>query len=372
MNLDVSTWGDFVISDLFDKFQQGKANQGLLDDGNNCIYVGAKKDDNGVMFHCAYDKKLVQKGNCIIFICNGEGSVGYANYMNREFIGTTDIVAGYNKKLNEYNGLFIATVLCQERPKYSFGRKWKTHLKGTVIKLPKTNNNTPDWQFMEDYIKSLKYKHLTTRIKWKQHDLNVYSWKEFKVSSILTIINGCGITKEEIEENKGDFNAVQSGEENNGVLGKIDKNYCISMKYAISERPCLTVARSGSAGFVSFQPNGCVVGDSAKILLLEESVADERIYLFIQTILTSLRLKYAYGRKVTKEKYLNEIIKLPVVYLQNGEPYIDKTYKYSEQGFVPDWSYMKRFIDKLPYSDKIIHQKQKETYPVSQDRLHDK
>ena len=29
----------------------------------------------------------------------------------------------------------------------------------------------------------------------------------------------------------------------------------------------LTAARSGSAGFVSFQPNGCVVGDSAKVLI---------------------------------------------------------------------------------------------------------
>lgn len=42
------------------------------------------------------------------------------------------------------------------------------------------------------------------------------------------------------------------------------------MKYTILERAYLTVARSGSAGFVSFQPDGCVVGDSAKILLLPE------------------------------------------------------------------------------------------------------
>ena len=111
MNLDLDKWGSFRISDLFPILQNGKANQGMLSDGTECFYVGAKKNDNGVMLHCAYDEDLIQKGNCIIFICNGQGSVGYANYMDVDFIGTTDIVAGYNENLNQYNGLFIATVL---------------------------------------------------------------------------------------------------------------------------------------------------------------------------------------------------------------------------------------------------------------------
>lgn len=353
MNLNIESWGDFKISDIFDEFQQGKANQGMLLDGDDCFYIGAKKDDNGIMFHCAYDAELIQRGNCIIFICNGEGSVGYANYMNTDFIGTTDIVAGYNKYLNEYVGIFLATILCQERPKYSFGRKWKTHLKDTIIKLPKTANNTPDWLYMEKYVKSLKHKHISTNNRSKKNNIDINKWKEFSISSIMTIINGIGITKEEIEENEGELNAVQSGEGNNGVLGKIDKDYCISQKYAISEKPCLTVARTGSAGFVSYQPEGCVVGDSAKILLLPDDVADEKVYLFIQTILTSIRFKYAYGRKVTKEKYLNEIIKLPIVYQSNGRPYKDKKHRFSTKGYVPDWDFMKSYIASLPYGDRL-------------------
>ena len=161
------------------------------------------------------------------------------------------------------------------------------------------------------------------------------------------------VLKEEIEYNEGKLNAVQSGESNNGVLGKIDKDYCISQNYAISEKPCLTVARSGSAGFVSYQSEGCVVGDSAKILLLPDDIAEEKIYIFIQTILTSIRFKYAYGRKVTKEKYLNEVIKLPIIYMKNGKPYIDKTYRFSKKGYVPDWEYMKSYIGSLPYGDKL-------------------
>lgn len=180
-------------------------------------------------------------------------------------------------------------------------------------------------------------------------NIDIAKWEEFKIKSFLTIKNGKGITKEEIIENEGELNAVQSGETDNGVLGKIDKDYCISQNYVISEKPCLTVARSGSAGFVSYQPDGCVVGDSAKILLLDDDVANEKVYLFIQTILTYIRFKYAYGRKVTEEKYLNECVKLPIVYKTDGTPLIDETYRFSEKGFVPNWKYMKNYIRLLPF-----------------------
>lgn len=178
-------------------------------------------------------------------------------------------------------------------------------------------------------------------------NLNINKWKEFKISSVCSIHNGKGITKEEIDENPGTFPAVQSGEENNGVLGKIDLNYCKSMNYTLSEKSCLTVARSGSAGYVSYQPSGCVVGDSAKILLLKTENPGRNHYLFLQTILTANRFKYAYGRKVTEEKYGNDTINLPVLHNTDGTPFIDQAHRYSGSGYVPDWEFMDRYMDAL-------------------------
>ena len=188
--------------------------------------------------------------------------------------------------------------------------------------------------------------------------LDISQWKEFKVSAILTIHNGKGITKEEIEENEGDFTVVQSGEENNGVLGKINRNYCETMKYTLSNKPCLTVARSGSAGFVSFQINGCVVGDSAKILLLDEKIASNEIYVFLQTVLSAHRFKYAYGRKVTENKYMSDFIKLPIKHNEDGTPFIDITKKYSENGYVPDWQWMEGYIKSLHHKPLTTQNKQ--------------
>ena len=180
-------------------------------------------------------------------------------------------------------------------------------------------------------------------------NLDVQGWKPFQIGKLFTMLNGKGITQEEISDNEGDFIAVQSGEENNGVMGKIDLNYCKSMKYTYSEKPCLTVARSGSAGFVSYQKNGCVVGDSAKILLLPDEVATTEHYLFLQAMLTANRFKYTYGRKVTEDKYLNDIIDLPTQHNADGSIFIDTTCQYSDDGYVPDWQFMEDYIKSLHY-----------------------
>mgnify|MGYP002765185554 CR=1 FL=1 len=191
--------------------------------------------------------------------------------------------------------------------------------------------------------------------------LDVENWKPFAVNKILTIMNGKGITKEEIQENKGTLPVVQSGETDNGVFGKVNIDYCKSMKYTYTVKPCLTVARSGSAGFVSFHAKGCVVGDSAKILLLNDDVATTESYLFLRTVLMMNKFKYAYGRKVTEEKYINDYIALPICFSDNSTPFIDKDKKYSEEGYVPDWEFMENYIKSLHHKPLTTRNKAGQT-----------
>ncbi|EAI2900255.1 methyltransferase [Campylobacter upsaliensis] len=182
-------------------------------------------------------------------------------------------------------------------------------------------------------------------------NLDVERWVSFQVKDVLSIQNGKGITTEEIEENAGDFAVVQSGEENNGVLGKIDLDYVKSKGYTYTEKPCLTVARSGSAGFVSFQKNGCVVGDSAKILLLPDEVAKTEIYLFLHSILTANRFKYDYGRKVTEYKYMNDYIDLPTLIKGRKK--------------VPDFEFMENYIKSLHYKPLTTKNRPENALPLN-------
>ena len=160
---DMKNWKKFKVSELFHVNKKRKLPRGKvhskddLMEGNDYFYVGAKKRNNGIMYRCGYCEEQISRGNCIIFICNGQGSVGYTNYMDVDFMASGDVALGYNDKLNKYNALFLVTLFDKERFKYSFGRKWGRYLADTEIPLPVTNDNEPDWNYMEKYIKSLPY-----------------------------------------------------------------------------------------------------------------------------------------------------------------------------------------------------------------------
>ena len=347
MKIDTSEWNYFDLVDLFDIVAGNYHYKSEYSHGTT-PYVTASNTNNAISEYIDLEPEF--KGNCIV-----TGKVGCtAFYQKYNFCATSDVNIFIPKfNMSENIGLFIATIInISENYKWGYGRQCRVrNSKKISIKLPSKkgkkfdnitvrNNIIPDFEYMEKYIekyiKSLKTEYITTNNKIKNNiKIDAYNWGKFKVRDIFDIYNGKGITQEEIEENSGDFIVVQSGSENNGVLGCIDLDYCKKMDYIYTEEMCLTVARSGSAGYVSFQKNGCVVGDSAKILKLK-SHANIYCYLFIKTILMANKYKYTYGRKVTKDNYLELVISLPVKR--------DKSI---------DWGYMENYIKSLPYGDII-------------------
>lgn len=178
-------------------------------------------------------------------------------------------------------------------------------------------------------------------------DLNVQDWKDFKLSSIMTITNGKGITDNEIIENIGTLPAIQGGESDNGILGYIDESYCKENNYPIINENCLTVARVGTAGFVSFHDR-CVVGDKAKALtFIDKSIASVAKYMFMCSVLNQNRYKYSYGRGLVTDVYMSEILKLPIQHNPDGTPIIDADKTYSDEGYIPDWQFMEDYIKSL-------------------------
>lgn len=156
----------FKVKSIFDKIipTKGVTTDDLIR-GTDIPYIGATKTMNGFMEKVARkgNEDFISEGNCIVFIQLGAGGSGYVTYQNKDFIGMSGkTCCGYSKHLNKYNGLYLATILCQERFRYSFGRSWTgNRLLNTTIKLPAKLNAhgkyEPDWQYMENYVKSLPY-----------------------------------------------------------------------------------------------------------------------------------------------------------------------------------------------------------------------
>lgn len=356
MNLNVADWKPFVTSRLFYDMRNGKANQQMLEEGDECFYVGAKKDDNGVMIHCLKDESLMTKGNCIIFICNGQGSVGYANYMDVDFIGTTDIVAGYNDNLNPEIGVFLATVYSQERPKYSFGRKWKTKLADTEVNLPVQHNAdgsiyiddtkkysddgyVPDWQFMEKYIKSLHHKPLTTKNKSGQApDLNVQDWKYFLLKDICKITMGNKMDATAMTTDNPEYNFVGRSADNNGVAMKVDAVYTENDEL-IEPYPagCITVALGGSLGSTYLQKEPFYTSQNVSVLEFPKEVSDSA-KLFLCTLIhnESLYKYFPFGRELNTHIRTDFGFTIPV-----------------DSDGNPNWQFMEDYIKALPYGDRL-------------------
>ncbi len=152
-------WKSFFIGDIFEYFVPGKSkglNHLAEDIDRGTSYVGATNRNNGILSFVQADKKLIQKGNAIGFIKNGNGSAGYSIYKVEKFVSTSDVIFGYAEWLNKYVGLFITSCSDMSQEKYSHGYKWtKERLLKSKIMLPIDEQENPDYEYMEKYSKNL-------------------------------------------------------------------------------------------------------------------------------------------------------------------------------------------------------------------------
>lgn len=101
----------------------------------------------------ANNEELKVEGNALVFIKTGEGSVGLTLYKAEDFIPHKNVYIGYNVSLNKYIGLFIATMYNKQKFIYNYGYGLnQLRVKRRKILLP-SKNNSPDYEFMERYIK---------------------------------------------------------------------------------------------------------------------------------------------------------------------------------------------------------------------------
>lgn len=375
MELNIQEWKEFNISrttkqpGLLSIVQCKCGRASDLEEGNDICYIGAKKSDNGIMKHVKLIESMVSKGNGVMIICDGQGSVGYSNYMKDDFIGSTTTSVGYDEEINQLRAMFIVTCLDLNKYKYSYGRKYRPSMNSAIVKLPIQHNAdgtilkdvtkkyskdgyVPNWQFMEEYIKSLYYKPITTKVKAGcAKELHVDNWEEFKVSDLFSVKYGINMELNTcVETTYDDPNGiafVARTSENNGVSAYVKR---IEGKEP-QPAETITVAGGGSVLSTFVQKRPFYSGRDLYLLIPKEDIS-LKVKMFISTVLFSNQYRYSYGRQANKT--LQELIlKLPIKRGSNGNPIIDDNRIYSENGYIPDWQFMDDYINSLPYSDRI-------------------
>ena len=129
------SWKRYELSELF-SFRKGKRLTKANMAHGVVPYIGAIDKNNGIS---AFVAGAIHDGNTITV--NYDGNVLYPKFT-----------------LSPAIALFIATVIRLERYRFSYGRKWHLdRMQSTVIRLPAGHDGTPDWKYMEEYIRSLPF-----------------------------------------------------------------------------------------------------------------------------------------------------------------------------------------------------------------------
>lgn len=155
--LNIQSWKLFNLGDLF-SFEKGERLTKLDRIKGDIPLLTAGENNNGIAEYVSLedfkDKKKIFENKITVDMFFNVFYHDY-KYFSDDNIHT---LIPINFELNKYNSLFLVTVLSKLKYKYAYGRQVRLmRLPFEKIKLPVDKAGNPDWQFMEDYIKSLPY-----------------------------------------------------------------------------------------------------------------------------------------------------------------------------------------------------------------------
>lgn len=302
-------------------------------------FVARTAENNGVS---AYVKKIdgipPQKSGLISVA--GGGSVLSTFLQSEPFYSGRDLYTLDSKyAISDEAKMFVITVIEKNKYKYSYGRQANKTLPDLLLKLPVDNDGNPDWQFMEDYIKSLHHKPLTTKNRYKQIlNLNVENWKYVLLKDICKITMGNKMDASVMTSDKPEVNFVGRSADNNGVACKVDIVYD-NKGERIEPYPagCITVALGGSLGSTFLQKEPFYTSQNVSVLEFSNNVSDAAKLFICTLIYNESKYKYfPFGRELNTHIRTDYGFTIPVT--SKNEP---------------DWEFMENYMKSLPYGDRI-------------------
>lgn len=343
LKLSDREWNIFKLATIF-KIENCKCSKVSGLRKGTIPYVGATNRNNGVMSFVKSDEKLITKGNCIAFICDGEGSVGYSIYKSEDFVGSTTVKIGRNAKLNKYNATFITTIADTVRSKYNFGFKRNaTHLKNEILMLPTNKNAKPDFEFMEAFMKQKEQEKLEQYNKYisqKIKELNDFKtvepieekgFSEFEIGKLFALSQGKSKGLNHLTKRERGVNYLGATNLNNGVLCQVEKvNKLVHAGNGIA----FIRNGEGSMGYSVYKAEKFIA--TSDISVGYNPNLNRYIGLFITTVADKVRGKYNFGYKRSSSRLVKEKILLPI----------------NDKGD-PDYEYMENYIKSLEFK-KIL------------------
>jgi len=155
LSLDNKKFEYFEVKDLFEVKGTKTTKKEVLEESWNwgAPYITTQSTNNWVywFYNIATEKWFVLTIDSAV--------TGFCSYQEKDF-SASDHVEKLTPKfeINKYIWIFLTTIINKEQYRYNYWRKFnQERIKNTKIKLPVDDSWNPDFQFMENYIKSLSY-----------------------------------------------------------------------------------------------------------------------------------------------------------------------------------------------------------------------
>ena len=321
MELTNREWREFFIEDIF-KIQSGKRLTKSDMVSGNIPFIGATDSNNGVTEFIA-NKNISADRN--VLGVNYNGSVVYNFYHPYEAVFSDDVKRLSFKEIegNKHSFLFVKTLIFQQKSKYEYGYKFNgERMKRQKILLPVNAQGTPDYAFMESYMKQKeaalleKYKnHISLKISKlppPANDNNSNSeWKEFKLYEIFHFEKGDQNNMASIQ--LGSLPLVSARKSENGY-----KDFATQTK-KLYPGNSLTLNNDGDggAGISYYQPADYLL-DSHVTALYSKIDLNKFVLLYISRCITAQRKKFGHGYSINNQRL--KVFRLMLPTTDKGKP----------------------------------------------------
>jgi hypothetical protein len=147
-------WRQFLISDIFNIKPGKRLTKEAMTPGER-PFIGASDSNNGVT---NYVSNINESLDHDVLGVNYNGSVVKTFYHPYECIFSDDVkrFSLKSERKSIFVFLFLKTIIEQQREKYTYGYKFnERRMSKQSIMLPVDKNGNPDWDYMENYTKSI-------------------------------------------------------------------------------------------------------------------------------------------------------------------------------------------------------------------------
>lgn len=367
--LDTSTWEEFRIGDLFASSTGNVDIQKSHINGYGNYVISSGVENNGIIGKSDIEANVFSANTLTVDMF---GNVFYRNFDYK--MVTHARVFSLSLKdidMDENTGLFLASSMSWLNTVFSFNNMATFEkIKNLKILLPAKNEDVPDWNYMQERIKELEQERIKeleqyliaaglNDYKLSKEDLEIYNRNVvFKIFNVERLFGKStrGKRLKSLDRIPGELPFVTAGEADEGISAYIGNDV------EIFEANTSTIDMFGSAKY-----RGYKYGGDDHVAIVHTEKLPEGAAKYVTTALhkaahTGL-FSYMNNFYAKDADALN--ISLPIVIRTDGKPLseIGTENIYHDDGYIPDWDYMDKYIrviekkviaDVVKYKDRVI------------------